>query len=100
MRLGPLVRLLASRSYLFVAAAFGATAYLATWPWIERSITRALIGWDSGVVLFLVLAFSFMSNIDAERMKRRAIAHDEGGHAILLVTILASIASVVAFSCQ
>jgi len=96
MRLRPLLRLLASRSYLFVAAAFGVVTFFATWPWMERSITRALIGWDSGVILFLGLAFSFMSNVDAERMKRRAIAHDEGGHAILVVTILASVASVVA----
>ena len=94
--LRPLLRLLAGRSYLFAAGALGLVTYLVTWPWIERSITRALIGWDAGVLTFLALAFSFMSNVDAERMGRRALTHDEGGHAILVVTILAAIASVVA----
>ena len=89
-------RLLANRSYLFLSAFFGAVAFFATWPWIERSITRALIGWDAGVALFLGLAFIFMSNVEINRMKRRAVAHDEGGHAILAVTILAAVASVVA----
>lgn len=94
MRSNSLMRLLAGRSYLFAAAALGVAVFFAAWPWIERPITRALIGWDCGVVLFLFLAFSFMSNVDVERMRRRAVSHDEGGHAILLVTILAALASV------
>ena len=57
-------------------------------------ITRALIGWNGGVILFLFLMFFFMSNGDAAVMKRRALAHDEGGHLILVLTIIASIASV------
>jgi uncharacterized membrane protein len=38
--------------------------------------------------------FFVMSNANTETMKRRAIEHDEGGHLILLMTILASVASV------
>jgi uncharacterized membrane protein len=88
--LGPLIR----RPYLLTAIAFGVTLYFAAAPWIGREITRALIGWNAGVIVFLVLTFIFMSNSDPAAMKRRALSHDEGGHLILVLTILASIASV------
>jgi uncharacterized membrane protein len=88
--LGPLL----SRPYLLTAIAIGVVLYFAAAPWIARDITRALIGWDGGVIVFLFLIFFFASNGDPERMKRQALLHDEGGHFILLLTILASIASV------
>jgi uncharacterized membrane protein len=88
--LGPLIR----RPYLATAIAFGVAAYVGCAPWFEHEVTRALIAWNSGVVMFLLLTFAFMSNGDAAVMKRRALAHDEGGHLILLLTILASVASV------
>ncbi|HEX4293246.1 MAG TPA: DUF1345 domain-containing protein [Rhizomicrobium sp.] len=91
----PLVlRPLVGRPYLMAAIVCGVVFYFAAAPWVERSVTRALIGWNGGVVVFLCLAFFFMSNADAEQMKRRAVAHDEGGHLMLILTILASIASV------
>src|SRR4051794_19069867 len=88
--LGPILR----RPYLLTAIVVGVVLYFATGMWITRSITRILIGWDSGVILFLVLTFIFMRDADIERMKRKAVEHDEGGHLILLLTIFASIASV------
>jgi len=90
----PVLGAFLSRPYLLTAIAFGVIIYFASAPWIARDITRALIGWDGGVILFLFLMFFFMSNGDAAVMKRRALAHDEGGHLILLLTIIASIASV------
>ena len=88
--LGPLIR----RPYLLTAIVTGVALYFAIAPWIPGEITRVLIGWDAGVIVFLVLTFLFMSNGDAAVMKRRALSHDEGGHLILLLTILASVASV------
>ncbi len=90
----PLMRVLASRSYLFAAAAISIAVFFAAWPWIPSNITRALIGWNIGVLVYLGMAFSFMTNVDIERMKGRALSHDEGGHAILVVTILAAVASI------
>ena len=90
----PVLGAFLSRPYLLTAIAFGVIIYFASAPWIARDITRALIGWDGGVILFLFLMFFFMSNGDAAVMKRRALAHDEGGHLILLLTIIASIAGV------
>jgi uncharacterized membrane protein len=88
--LGPLI----SRPYLVISIALGVAVYFAGAPWIARDVTRALIGWNAGAVLFLLLTFVFMSNGDAVVMKRRALTHDEGGHLILLFTIIASVASV------
>ncbi len=94
------LRPLINRPYLLSAIAFGLVLYFATMPWIERAITRALVGWDGGVVLFLGLAYFFMSNADPERIKRRAIAHDEGGDLMFVLTILASLASVGALAAE
>ncbi|HWA89992.1 MAG TPA: DUF1345 domain-containing protein [Rhizomicrobium sp.] len=88
------LRPLLSRPYLLASIALGVALYFAAMPWIAREVTRALIGWDAGVIAFLVLTFVFMSGGDAQVMKRRAVAHDEGGDLILVLTILASIASV------
>lgn len=88
--LGPLM----SRPYLLTAIAIGVVLYFASAFWIAREVTRLLIGWNGGVVAFLFLIFFFVGNSDPQRMKRQALAHDEGGHLILLLTILASIASV------
>jgi uncharacterized membrane protein len=87
---GPLLR----RPYLLASIAFGIALYFAAAPWIAREGTRLLIGWNGGVILFLALVFTLMSNGDAAVMRRRAIAHDEGGNLILVLTILASVASI------
>jgi len=92
---GGFLRPLINRPYLLAATTLGVALYFAVSPWVARPITRALIGWDAGVTLFLALMlFVFMPDVDVERIKKRAIAHDEGGHLILLLTIFASIASV------
>ena len=83
-----------NRPHLLAAIACGVLLYFVTAPWIERSVTRALIAWDGGVLLFLGLAFLFMRSADHERMKRRAIEHDEGRHLMLLLTTVAAMASV------
>jgi hypothetical protein len=43
----------------------------------ERATTRALIGWDSGVLAFLGRSFASMVDVPHDVLKRRAMAHDE-----------------------
>lgn len=89
--LGPLL----SRPFLLTAIVLGVAIYLVSVQWVSGQVTRALIGWNSGVVIFLCLMlFLFMRNTGIATIKQRAITHDEGGHVILLLTIFASIASV------
>ena len=91
---GPL-RVLLARPYLILSIAFGVVLYFVSAHWFVRPVTRGLIGWDGGIVLFLCLAlFVFMHDKTVDEIKQRAVAHDEGGHLILLLTIFASVASV------
>jgi uncharacterized membrane protein len=93
-RRGPLQALVV-RPYLVTAVVLGVALYFVSGLWMTRGVTRALIGWDGGIICFLcAMFFVVMPDVDIARMKRRAIEHDEGGHLILLMTILASVASV------
>lgn len=58
--------------------------------------TRFLIAWDSGTTVYLALALHLMARSDTTRMKRRAEIQDDGKGAILTLSILASVVSVVA----
>jgi uncharacterized membrane protein len=51
-------------------------------------VTRALIGWNGGIVVFLSLSFLYMLGADAHCMKCRAIDYDEGRHVMLVITVL------------
>lgn len=89
------IGIVTARPYLLAAIAFGVVLYFLSGPWFVREITRALIGWDGGVVLFLCLMFFlFMRDQDTDDMKRRAVTHDEGGDLILIIAVLAAVASV------
>lgn len=94
------VRPLLRRPHLLAAILFGVALFFAAAPLAERPVTRLLVGWNGGVLLFLVLAVFYMSGADIHCMKRRAIAHDEGRHLILLLTILAAVASVGALAAE
>ncbi|MBI4275966.1 MAG: DUF1345 domain-containing protein [Rhizobiales bacterium] len=68
--------------------------YLLPAAW--RAATRALIGWDISIAIYLALAFIAMSNFDLKRVRSRAADQDEGALLILLLTTMAVIASLVA----
>jgi uncharacterized membrane protein len=60
-------------------------------------ITRMLIGWDVGVAIYLVAAAIVMSHCaSVAQMKDNAAAQDEGGFAILILTVAAGMASLIA----
>lgn len=81
---------------LFVAAAFGIAVTLSLFalPW--RMPTRILVGWDSGVVLYLALVFWIMTHASIARLRRRAAVEDEGAIALLVLTSAAALASLAA----
>jgi uncharacterized membrane protein len=83
-----------NRPHLLAGIVAGAIAYFVAAHWVERGVTRALIGWDCGVVVFLGLCLVSMIDVDCDRLKRRAISHDEGRHLMLLLTTLAAVASI------
>jgi uncharacterized membrane protein len=64
-------------------------------PW-----SRALLGWDFGVALYLVLSFYLMAQESAPQIRRRAALEDEGRILILTLTVAAALASLFAIVIQ
>lgn len=58
--------------------------------------TRSLIGWNVGVALYLTLTVPMMRRADVESIRRRAAEADEGAFAILVLSIIATLASLIA----
>jgi uncharacterized membrane protein len=92
----PLARLWRLHIRLFLAAGFGiaVTLVLLVMPW--RMPTRILIGWDSGVVLYLALVFRLIARSPIDRIRQRAAVNDEGAIALLVLTTAAALASLAA----
>jgi len=78
-----------------MGAIAGLVAFL-IWPAGLSLLGRALIGWNVGVVTFLVLALVWMLRLDADRMHARYREDDPNAFVILLVVTTAALASLVA----
>jgi uncharacterized membrane protein len=89
------LRLVRTRPRLFSA---GATAVVVTailslvTDW--RLPTRLLVGWDVATALYLSLVFHMMVSSDVHRIRARAAGQDEGQAAILVLTVVAALASL------
>jgi uncharacterized membrane protein len=59
-------------------------------------ISRILVAWNCGVMLFLVLIYVWMTNLSAERISSRYIEEDESARFILMVVVAAAMVSVLA----
>ncbi len=92
-RLPRLVRIVRARPRLFLAALFGlVVGVLLPGEW--RIVTRVLIAWDAGVVVYIALAFATFANPDVARIRRRAALLDEDRTAFLALTTGAAAASL------
>jgi len=92
----PLARLWHLHARLFLSAAFGVavTLILLAVPWPMSA--RVLIGWDSGVALYLALAYRATAHASVANIRRRAAINDEGAIAVLVLTTAAALASLAA----
>jgi uncharacterized membrane protein len=92
----PLARFGRLHIRLILAAIFGAAVMMAllALPW--QVPTRILVGWDAGVLLYLVLIWRVAANCSVETIRYRAAVTDEGAIALLLFTTAAAIASLAA----
>jgi uncharacterized membrane protein len=81
---------------LFLSAAFGAAVALGlvALPW--RLPTRILIGWDSGVILYLLLSCRVAARASIATIRQRAAINDDGAIALLVLTTAAAVASLAA----
>ena len=93
----PFVRFWRLHIRLLISASFGLAAtlmlLLAT-PW--RITTCVLVGWDSGVLLYLVLIFWIMARSPIDLIRLRACVEDEGATTLLMLTTASAVASLAA----
>jgi uncharacterized membrane protein len=90
-------RLVRTRPRLFISAALGLAVLALTFPIFDwRPVTKLLVGWNVGVGLYLILAFSLMARSDVHRIRRRAANQDEGSIVLLVLVVVAAIASMAA----
>jgi uncharacterized membrane protein len=60
------------------------------------TLSRVLVCWNSGVVLFLVLVFFWMTRLSAAQICTKYIEEDESAPFILVVVLVAAVASLFA----
>ena len=94
-RLPRFLRIFSARPRLTVAVLAGVIAALLTpQDWLPP--TRLVTGWDIGVAFYLIAAIQLCASSDVARMRRRAEMEDEGRVGILILTVIAALASLAA----
>jgi uncharacterized membrane protein len=86
------IRILLARPILFTSFAIGiAVAFLLPTSVAKYSITQAIIGWNVGSCLYIVLAFKMMFWSTHEKMCTRTLQHDEGSAVVLMLVVTAAL---------
>jgi uncharacterized membrane protein len=78
---------------LLISGLIGLAAIVAL-PASLTVITRMLIGWDVGVLIYLVAVAAMMSGSSVAAIRRNAASQDEGAFALLILTVAAAMASL------
>jgi len=63
-------------------------------PW--RTSTRLIVGWDVGVLLYLVLSYRVAAHASIATIRQRAAINDDGAIALLVLASAAALASLAA----
>lgn len=96
-----LVRLVLARPRLLICLFIGlATAVLMPETLAQRMITKGIIGWNVGASLYLLLASRMMFWSTHERMRTRALQHDEGRVLVLVLVVSAAFMCIGAIVAQ
>lgn len=91
------VRLIRARPRLFVSSLVGlAVLWLTPVSLAQHPVTRAILGWNAGALLYLLLSAHMMFWSTDERMRYRARLHDEGRIGVLVLVVLAALVSLTA----
>ena len=89
------------RPRLFIVALIGvATGLFLPHGIASQPISRWLIAWNVGAWLYVALAAVMMIRSSQGHMRHRAQLQDDGKYAILGLTVIAAIASLVAIACE
>ena len=88
-----IVRMARGHARLWLAIALGCITYLLL-PGSWRVVTRALVGWDIGVALYLAAAAVMMARASVAEIRKHSALQDEGAFALMVLTIVAAMASL------
>ncbi len=95
------IRFILARPRLFISILIGVLVILfLPRSWAYHEVTRAIIGWNMGAWLYLMFAARMMFWATHEKMRRRAIAQDDGKFVVLGMVIIASLISIGAIVAQ
>jgi len=81
---------------LFLAAAVAVVIVIGSVALGAVPTTALLVGWDAGVIVFLVSLAELMSTADIAEIRRHAARQDVGQVVVLTLSAVASLASVAA----
>jgi uncharacterized membrane protein len=94
--LGRVFQPITSRPHMAIGVVAGVLVFAFSGHLLAKVVTRAIVGWDANVVVFTLLSLISMRDSDYDRMRARAISHDEGRHFMLALAMVAAAASVAA----
>ena len=77
---------------LLISVAVGLLMTLTLSMTVWSMATKLLLGWDVGVLLYLVLVYHLMMTCGLDDIRRRAAEDDEGAVALLILTGLSAMA--------
>ena len=95
----PFLGAVSSRPRLLLSTLAGVVSWL-MWPGAWTGTTRLVLSWDVAAFLYLVLAWAMFARSTNEDLHRRASAEDEGAVAVLALTVVAAVASLVAIGAE
>ena len=94
-----ILRQLHVRPRLFIATAIAVTVGLVLPTDVaSHLVTRMLIAWNTGTVLYVSLAATMMIRSSSQKMRYRAQLQDDGKLAILILVALTAMASLAAMA--
>jgi uncharacterized membrane protein len=91
------VRILVSRPNLTAAVLAGMCLWIALmlWPNPLRWSTKSILAWDFGSLWFIALMMNHMRECSVERMQAQVDRQDEGQGLILVLALVACVASLI-----
>lgn len=90
-------RMVRARPRLFAAILLGvATAFAIPASLVAHQLTRGILGWNAGALAYLGLALHEMFWSTHERMRERAVLHDDGRLVILAMVVMVAIGALAA----
>ena len=90
-----LIRIVRARPRLFFCTALGAITFFVIPDSIaNRATNKLILSWNVGARLYLALAVRMMFSSDRNKLRSRAVQQDDGRIAILVLVILAAVATI------